>query len=113
MDSTILKFCQSHLLYFCLQAKKNVFFTARDQTIIFLQAVAPLEYAEVVTTIQTSVDTYRHPNDNGHLTDQYWLNEIAMLIHNSPKHRVGDIHTPWINRILIPESTWAKGYNSD
>ncbi len=34
-DSTILDFCQGHLLYFCLQAKKGVFFTLRDCTNIF------------------------------------------------------------------------------
>jgi hypothetical protein len=42
-ESTILDFCQSHLLYFCLQAKKQVFFSARDRTKIFLRAVAPSE----------------------------------------------------------------------
>jgi hypothetical protein len=42
-DSTILEFCQSLLLYFCLQAKKNVFFTACDRTNISLCAVGPLE----------------------------------------------------------------------
>jgi hypothetical protein len=56
-DTTILEFCQSHLLYFRLQAKKNVFFSARDRTNIFLRAVAPSEYADIVTTIMTSVDT--------------------------------------------------------
>jgi hypothetical protein len=40
-DSTILEFCQSHLLYFWLQAKKNVFFMARNRTNIFLHAIAP------------------------------------------------------------------------
>jgi hypothetical protein len=68
-DSTILEFCQSHFLYFCLQAKKNMFFMACNHTNIFLRAVAPSEYANVITTIQTSVDTYRHPDDNGHLPD--------------------------------------------
>jgi hypothetical protein len=82
-DSTILEFCQSRLFYFCLQAKKNVLIMARDCTNIFLRAVTPLEYANIVTTIQTSVDTYRHPDDNGHLPDHFCLNEIAMLIHNN------------------------------
>ena len=98
-DSTILDFCQSHLLYFRLQAKKHVFFSARDRTNIFLRAVAPSEYADVVTTIMTSVDTYRHPDDDGHLPDQFRLNEIAMLIHNNAKHRIRDVHTPRIHRV--------------
>ena len=98
-DSTILDFCQSHLLYFRLQAKKQVFFSARDRTNIFLRAVAPSEYADVVTTIMTSVDTYRHPDDDGHLPDQFRLNEIAMLIHNNAKHRIRNVHTPRIHRV--------------
>ena len=98
-DSTILEFCQSHLLYFRLQAKKQVFFSARDRTNIFLRAVAPSEYADVVTTIMTSVDTYRHPDDDGHLPDQFRLNEIAMLIHNNARHRIRDVHTPRIHRV--------------
>ena len=103
-ESTILDFCQSHLLYFRLQAKKNVFFSARDRTNIFLRAVAPSEYADVVTTIMTSVDTYRHPDDDGHLPDQFRLNEIAMLIHTNAKHRIRDIHTPRINRVAAYDS---------
>ncbi len=102
-DSNILEFCQGHLLYFWLQAKKNVFFTARDRTKTFLQAVAPSEYADVVTMIQTSVDTYWHPDDDGHLPDQFCLNKIAILIHNNAEHCFRDIHTPWINCIVIPK----------
>ncbi len=98
-ESTILDFCQRHLLYFRLQAKKHVFFSARDRTNIFLRAVAPSEYADIVTTIMTSVDTYRHPDDDGHLPDQFRLNEIAMLIHNNAKHRIRDVHTPRIHRV--------------
>jgi hypothetical protein len=43
-DSTILDFCQGHMLYFRLQAKKNMFFSSRDRTTIFLRAVTPSEY---------------------------------------------------------------------
>jgi hypothetical protein len=86
---------------------------ARNRTNIFLCVVAPSEYADIVTTIQTSVYTYRHPDDNGHLPDQNCLNEIAMLIHNNGKHCVWDIHTPLINRVAMPEYTWDNGYNLD
>ncbi len=86
---------------------------ARDHTNIFLCAFTPSEYANVITTIQTSVNTYRHPDDDGHLPDQFCLNEIVMLIHNNAKHPVRDIHTPWINRVAMPEYTWDDGYNSD
>jgi hypothetical protein len=112
-NSTILEFCQGHLLYFRLQVKKGVFFTSRDCTNIFLQAVASSEYVDAVTTIQMSVDTYRHPEDDGHLPDQFRLSEIAMLVHNNAKHRICNIHAPRINRFLVPDSMWTDGYNLD
>ncbi len=68
-DSSILDFCQSHMLYFCLQAKKNTFFLSRDCTTIFLCAVTPSDYPDVVTNLQTSVDAYRHPDNDGILTN--------------------------------------------
>jgi hypothetical protein len=112
-DSITLNFCQGHLLYFRLQAKKGVFFMSRDHTNIFLRAVASSEYADVVTTIQTSVDTYRHPDDDGHLPDQFRLSEIAMLVHNNAKHRLCEFHTPQIHRTSAPDETWVDGYNTD
>jgi hypothetical protein len=54
LDSSILDFCQSHMLYFRLQAKKNMFFSSRDRTTIFLCAITPSEYADMVTNLQTS-----------------------------------------------------------
>ncbi len=82
-DSTILDFCHGHLLYFCLQTKKNMFFSSRDRTTIFLRAIVPSEYADVVTTLQTSVDAYCHPDNDGILPDHLRINGIASLIHNS------------------------------
>ena len=68
-DSSILDFCQSHMLYFRLQAKKNMFFLPRDRTTIFLRAVTPSEYADVIMNLQTSVDAYCHPDNDGILPD--------------------------------------------
>jgi hypothetical protein len=93
-DSSILDFCQGHLLYFHLQAKKNMFFSSCDCTNIFLHAVAPSEYDNVVMTLQRSVDAYPHPDDNGLPPDHLRLNGIAMLIHNNAKHRVWDLDSP-------------------
>ena len=112
-DTTILDFCQCHLLYFRLQAKKQVFFSPRDRTNIFLRAVAPSEYADVVTTIMTSVDTYRHPDDDGHLPDQFRLNEIAMLIHTNAKHRIHDVHTPRIHRVATAGAFFGTDDDDD
>ncbi len=105
-DCSILDFCQGHLLYFCLQAKKNMFFSSRDRTNIFLRAIAPSEYADVVTTLQTSVDAYRHPEDDGLLPDHLRLDGIATLIHNNAKHWVRDLASPHIHRVVESETPW-------
>ncbi len=81
----ILNLSQKHHLYFQLQAKKNMFFSSHDHTNIFLWAIAPSEYADVVTTIQTTVDAYCHPDD-GVLPEHLQLNGIAMMIHATTKH---------------------------
>jgi hypothetical protein len=93
-DSSILDFCQGHMLYFRLQAKKNMFFSSRECTTIFLCAVTPSEHANVVTSLQTSVDAYCHPDNDEILLDHLRLNGIATLIHNNVKHRVRDLHSP-------------------
>ena len=105
-DSSILDFCQGHMLYFRLQAKKNMFFSSRDRTTIFLRAVTPSEYADVVTSLQTSVDAYRHPDNDGILPDHLRLDGIATLIHNNAKHRVRDLHSPRIHRVAGMDTTW-------
>jgi hypothetical protein len=105
-DDNILNFSQKHHLYFWLQAKKNMFFSSHDQTNIFLWANAPSEYADVVTTIQTTVDAYRHPEDDGLLPEHLRLDSIAMMIHTNAKHWVWDINAPRIHRISGQDSPW-------
>ena len=105
-DLSILDFCQSHMLHFHLQAKKNMFFSLKDRTTIFLCAITPLEYANVVTNLQTSVDAYRHPDNNGILPNHLRLDGIATLIHNNAKHRVRDLHSPWVHRVVGMDTTW-------
>jgi hypothetical protein len=105
-DSSILDFCQGHMLYFRLQAKKNMFFSSRDRTTIFLRAVTPSEYADVVTSLQTSVDAYRHPDNDGILPDHLRLDGIATLIHYNAKHWVRDLHSPRIHRVAGMDTTW-------
>ena len=105
-DSSILDFCQSHMLYFRLQAKNNMFFSSRDRTTIFLCAVTPSEYADVITNLQTSADAYRHPDNDGILPDHLQLDGIATLIHNNAKHRVRDLHSPRVCHVAGMDTTW-------
>ncbi len=87
-DMDILEFSQRHLLYFCLQAKKNVYHSTRDRTNILIRAVAPSDYADIMTTLQTTVDAYRNPEDDGYLPNHLRINGIAMMINNNAKHCV-------------------------
>jgi hypothetical protein len=106
LDLLILDFCQSHMLYFRLQAKKNMFFLLRDRTTIFLCAITPSEYADVVTNLQTSVNTYHHPDNDGILPDHLRLDGIATLIHNNAKHRVRDLLSSRVHRVAGMVTTW-------
>ncbi len=105
-DSSILDFSQSHFLYFCLQAKMNVYFTPWDKINTFLHAIAPSEYADVVTTLQTTVDAYYHTDDEGDLPDNLCIDRIAIMIHQNSKHRVRDIGLPRIHRIDDATLSW-------
>jgi hypothetical protein len=104
-DTNILDFSESHLLYFRLQAKKHVYFTPRDSTNIFLCAIAPSEYSTAVTTLQTSVNAYRHPDDEDDLPDNLRVDGIAMSIHLNAKHNVRDLALPRINHTATSSLT--------
>ncbi len=67
----ILDFGWHHKLYFCLQAKKRVFFNSQDCTTMFLKAVASSGYAVIVTTIRSNVDSYCHPNNEYFLPQNF------------------------------------------
>ena len=67
-------------------------------TSIFLRAISISDYANIVTLLQTQVDMYRDPDDNGYLPQHLRLNGIATLIHNNAKARVPDIATPRVCR---------------
>ncbi len=66
-DMDILEFSRRYELYFCLQAKRKVYFSSRHCTGIFLRAVASSEYADIVTNIQSNIDSYGNPNDDNFL----------------------------------------------
>jgi hypothetical protein len=105
-DSNVFEFFQAHLLYFRLQAKKNYYNDARMHTSIFLRAISTSEYANVVTLLQTQVNSYRNPDDNGFLPHHLWLNGIAMLINNNVKARIRDFATPRIHQVDGTDTDW-------
>ena len=98
-DTNILGLGRRYELYFRLQAKKQVFINTRDRTTMFLKAVASSEYADIVTTLQSNVDSYRHLDDEYFLPQHFRVTNIAMLIHNNAKARVRDLGHRRINRV--------------
>ncbi len=106
LDTDILDFNQSHLLYFRLHAKKNLFYSSRYQTNIFLRAVAPSNYANVVTMLQTSVDAYQNLKDIGYLPNHLRIDSIATMINNNSKHCVRDIGMLRINHVTGSDNVW-------
>ena len=83
-----------------------MYFTPRYRANIFLCAIAPLEYANIVTTLQTTVDAYYHTDDEGDLPDNLCIDRIAIMIHQNSKHRVRDIRLPRIHRIDDATLSW-------
>jgi hypothetical protein len=98
-DVDILEFSRRHKLYFRLQAKKQIYFTTHDHTTMFLKAVASSEYADIITTFQSNVDSFRDPDDEFFLPQNYRVTNIAMLIHNHTKAHVRDLGQRCIDRV--------------
>ncbi len=105
-DTNVFKFCQAHLLYFCLQAKKNNYFDAHMHTTIFLWAISTSDYANIVTLLQTQVDLFCNPDDGGFLPHHLWVNGIATLINNNAKACIRDFTTPHIHHVDGADTDW-------
>ncbi len=52
---------------------------------MFLKAVASSKYANIVTTLQSNVDSYHHPNNKYLVRQHFCMTNIATLIHNNAK----------------------------
>jgi hypothetical protein len=69
----VLNFCHAHILYFRLQAKIGLFYDSCKKICTFLWAIQHTEYVDVVTPLQTSVETFQDPYDEGYLPTQLCL----------------------------------------
>ena len=100
-QTDVLSFCRAHLLYFRLQAKHNMFFSARTQTNMFLRNIQPSEYADVVTTLQSQVNAYLAEDDDGYLPANLCINGIATAIYMNASARVRDVGlaSPRVRRV--------------
>jgi hypothetical protein len=106
-DSDVFNFCQAHLLYFRLQAKKNNYFDARTRISIFLRAIADSKYADIATLLQAQVSSFRNTNDDGYLPHHLRLSGIATIINTNAKARIRDFATPRVNKALGAGYNWV------
>ncbi len=98
-DADILDFSRRYELYFRLQAKKQVYFNTRDRTTMFLKAIASTTYANIATSLQSNINSYRHPDDEYFLPQNYHLTNIAMLIHTHTKSQARDLGLRCMNKV--------------
>ncbi len=90
----ILDFCHAFLLYFRLQAKLGLFHDDRKRSCTFLWAIQHMEYVDVVTILQTHVETYMDSMseyDSGYLPSHLCLVGLAQRIDKNWQSRVRDI----------------------
>jgi hypothetical protein len=66
---------------------------------MFLKAIASTEYGNIATSLQSNIDSYRHPEDEYFLPQNYRLTNVAMLIHNHTKSQARDLGLRCVNRV--------------
>ncbi len=66
---------------------------------MFLKAIASTEYANILTSLQSNIDSYRHPEDEYFLPQNYRLTNIPMLIHTHTKLQARDLGLRRVNRV--------------
>jgi hypothetical protein len=90
----VLEFSRDHELYFCLLAKKHIYIDARTRTSMFLCVITSSEYADVITTIQSHVDVFRHEDNDGFLPTHLCLHGIAKMLHQNAN--------AWVRNVSLP-----------
>ena len=105
----MFNFCHAHILYFCLQAKKGLYYDKHTQSLTFLRAMQQTEYVDMVTTLQTYIDSYQDM-DAGFLPPNLCMLELANRIDKSVKACVSQYDLPWANWMYSGD--WGMEYDS-
>ncbi len=87
----VLNFCNAHLLYFRLQAKIGLYYNDCKKSCTFLHSVENTEYVDVVTILQTHVETYIDQYDDGYLPPHLCLVGLAQWLDKHQQSRVCDV----------------------
>jgi hypothetical protein len=94
----IFDFCHAHILFFCLQAKRGLYYDEHTRSLTFLRAIQQMEYVDMVTTLQTYIDSYQDM-DAGFLPPNLCMLELANRINKSAKACVFQYGLPRANRM--------------
>jgi hypothetical protein len=103
----IYDFCHAHVLYFCLQAKRGLYYDERTRSSTFLRAIQQTEYVEVVTTLQTHIESYQDM-DMGYLPPNLCMMELANRIDKNARARVSQYEGPRANRMYGVADGWDE-----
>jgi hypothetical protein len=76
----VLDFGHAHILFFHLQAKIGLFYDSCKKSCTFLRAIQHTEYVDVVTLLQTSVESFQDPYDKGYLPTHLCLMGLAQRL---------------------------------
>ncbi len=95
----IFYFAQSYLLFFCLQSKMHYHYMDRVRSSMFLWAIQNSDYADMVRTLQSQVNSYREDYDTGFLPPHLCLHGLAESIHSNAQACLQDVISPRIHRI--------------
>ncbi len=86
-----------HILYFCLQAKRGLYYDERTHSSTFLRAIQQMEYVDVVITLQTHIESYQDM-DAGYLPPNLCMLELANQIDKNARAWVSQYGLPRVNR---------------
>jgi hypothetical protein len=95
----IFSFAQAYLLHFRLQAKMNFHYGDRTRAGIFLHAIQSSEFVDMVTTLQSHVNSYWEPYDDDYLPPHLRIHGLATSIHQNYQAWMRDVFSPWIRRL--------------
>ncbi len=90
----ILDFAHTHILYFRLQAKVGLYYDSCKKSCTFLRAIQHTEYVDVVTLLQTSVETFRDQFDDGYLPTHLCLMGLAQRIDRNRRSHIFEVLPP-------------------
>jgi hypothetical protein len=101
----IFDFCHVHILYFCLQAKGGLYYNKRTRSSTFLRAIQQMEYVDVVTTLQTHIESYQDM-DAGYLPPNLCMLELTNWIDKNTRAWVSQYDLPRVNRMYGDVDLW-------